>query len=622
MAHNDQPAYRPLDSREKEIRLARVRPLRYNQDQQLDSELVVCQLEHKSCTTEVEYTALSYAWEHGSNKQQIQVDDNVYTYSANLVEALRRLRNDTDDLLLWIDQICINQKDDVEKSYQVQEMKNIYLAATHVVVWLGPSANNSDLIMATFSEVGKHSDYLATNASILSAIVQRLSCTPDHQWDEETILSCLPTAYDQFCRRAYWKRLWVIQEFAVARAISIVCGSYEINFSHFILAWDFFTSRSHSRSIRFWLPDLVVNSPLGLVGKEYECHARSFVDGITTRRREYHSESNQDRDGLFNVMTTNLTLQYDYNHPLCSDPRDRVFSLLGLASDLFPQFPDYTKSTEDIYEGLASAFFRQGHIDCLAFCQHPRRYQDRILASWAPDWSMQIRDSIMGSFTQEKFNASAGRAPGLVLFPDPRTITLEGVYVDSVKSYGSIWDPNWLETIDPLDAIDYLTEIRMFCESSFRFRNRDVEVGLAQIAIADFARSVTTKSKNSILECCQAAYDGFVRREKLPRFSIETDLHDDKTNAWNASYYASLMLRLHSRRPFISNTGYVGLAPSNVAEGDHICILLGGRTAYILRPELSAGSDAYTVVGEAYVHGIMYGEFMKSDPKIGSFALV
>jgi hypothetical protein len=44
--------------------------------------------------------------------------------SANLEESLREIRNERDDLLLWADQICINQQNDDEKTQQVQQMKD------------------------------------------------------------------------------------------------------------------------------------------------------------------------------------------------------------------------------------------------------------------------------------------------------------------------------------------------------------------------------------------------------------------------------------------------------------------------------------------------------------------
>jgi hypothetical protein len=62
----------------------------------------------------------------GSEQQKIQIDRTVLRVSTNLAEALRELREKTTDVMLWIDQLCINQDDGNEKKQQVQEIKSIY----------------------------------------------------------------------------------------------------------------------------------------------------------------------------------------------------------------------------------------------------------------------------------------------------------------------------------------------------------------------------------------------------------------------------------------------------------------------------------------------------------------
>lgn len=44
---------------------------------------------------------------------------------------------------MWIDAICINQEDTAEKGYQVGIMREIYLAAMRVVVWLGEEGDTA-----------------------------------------------------------------------------------------------------------------------------------------------------------------------------------------------------------------------------------------------------------------------------------------------------------------------------------------------------------------------------------------------------------------------------------------------------------------------------------------------
>ncbi len=99
-----------------------------------------------SCTqlsAEPEYIALSYAWGSGPrNKSVIISDAFVVPVTETLFNTLRELLWCTTKLLVWVDQICINQKDEVEKQQQICLMGQIYRQAHQVVVWLGDSAPN------------------------------------------------------------------------------------------------------------------------------------------------------------------------------------------------------------------------------------------------------------------------------------------------------------------------------------------------------------------------------------------------------------------------------------------------------------------------------------------------
>jgi len=74
-----------------------------------------------------------------------------------------------------------------------------------------------------------------------------------------------------------------------------------------------------------------------------------------------------------------------------------------------------------------------------------------------------------------------------------------------------------------------------------------------------------------------------------------------------------------NRRPFLGVKGYVGQAPDHVEEGDIAVIFLGAKFPYILR---KLEDDIYRFIGEAYVHGIMYGEFFtRHEPHMEEFIL-
>ena len=71
--------------------------------------------------------------------------------------------------------------------------------------------------------------------------------------------------------------------------------------------------------------------------------------------------------------------------------------------------------------------------------------------------------------------------------------------------------------------------------------------------------------------------------------------------------------------PFISNTGMMGLGPYDTVPGDYIFIIVGAPVPLILR---HAGQGLYRIVGEAYVYGIMDGEFVEGGPEIEELVII
>jgi hypothetical protein len=74
------------------------------------------------------------------NGMEIEVTINVYL-------ALQDLRFQEKDRLLWIDALSINQNDEKEKSYQVQQMGLIFSKAERVIIWLGQATYETNYFM-------------------------------------------------------------------------------------------------------------------------------------------------------------------------------------------------------------------------------------------------------------------------------------------------------------------------------------------------------------------------------------------------------------------------------------------------------------------------------------------
>lgn len=153
------------------------------------------------------YEALSYTWGSEETKYTIQVNDQPFDIGMNLLAALAHLRpHNGAERFLWVDAICINQNDVVEKSKQISMMPWIYNRAQRVLVWLGQLEQREWTGWKAFCE-GKE---LYTSTKGLDIALQEL------------------------CEKEYWKRVWIIQEIGRARRVSVCFGDYTLEWKRFI----------------------------------------------------------------------------------------------------------------------------------------------------------------------------------------------------------------------------------------------------------------------------------------------------------------------------------------------------------------------------------------------------
>ncbi|PVH81130.1 HET-domain-containing protein, partial [Cadophora sp. DSE1049] len=126
--------YLPLDPVKSQIRLIHIQP-RFGSD----SDTIVCSLQLADLDVETcVYNALSYEWGvEGNSFCSIILNGEETPVRENLWRALRTLGDERSTGPIWIDALCINQKDDVERSSQVSQMGRIYQRASCVIAWLG-----------------------------------------------------------------------------------------------------------------------------------------------------------------------------------------------------------------------------------------------------------------------------------------------------------------------------------------------------------------------------------------------------------------------------------------------------------------------------------------------------
>jgi hypothetical protein len=191
--------YKPLDTSVDSIRL-----LILHGAPSQDSALS-CSLYHTNFAESPYYEALSYEWGSPASTKPLQIEGARLLIGENLHEALVHLRV-MEDCTLWIDAICINQDDLTEKQYQVGLMDFIYHRAERVLVWLGVPM--PELIIPDDYERGVY--------------------------DREDPRKDLKIFCTWSCNHTYWSRVWIVQEIALARNLTVCIGKHELSWARYL----------------------------------------------------------------------------------------------------------------------------------------------------------------------------------------------------------------------------------------------------------------------------------------------------------------------------------------------------------------------------------------------------
>jgi len=301
------------------------------------------------------------------------VNNKLLDVTESLEIALRHLQKELDTLTLWIDAMCINQKDTDEKNRQIQQMSNIYQNATQVVIWLGPAADESDKVIDYLTLIGreyhKHGpkgitsfrlieimkDQNESNAHIVSSlnkIFQKL----DYLFPDEFPI----TQYHAFGQRGWWNRVWVIQEYCLAREPVFLCGNKTISLDnlsssdHLLSFYGFFKTLNAAYSGKLFdeerkrtyeiMTSLTRNTAIGI---------------MTTFRSQYLQLLPNLECTLYSLLRTTCVSSNTTKRE-ASDERDKIFALLGIACDkdklqIRVEYSD-KHSTEDVYIDTSRAY--------------------------------------------------------------------------------------------------------------------------------------------------------------------------------------------------------------------------------------------------------------------------
>ena len=280
-----------------------------------------CEIIHAYLDDEsiIEYEALSYAWEGSYKPYDIEVNGRVMAVTKSLSLALHNLRYLHQDRILWVDAICIDQTNDKERGHQVNQMGAIYKKAEKVLVWLGSATPETDSVFDDMNCFQKESSkYACGNWEVSDERWQGImsSLHPSNNM-ENTPTTTQKQGLEDLLTRPWFDRMWIIQEVANARAAWVVCGAKSVLARTFAL-----------------FPYLLGIAP------SRNCQAILDVMPGPTRNHSWWTKSHDLN-----------TLLRKFKGSKASDPRDKLYALLGISSDQFIEgfpVPDYEKSEREV----------------------------------------------------------------------------------------------------------------------------------------------------------------------------------------------------------------------------------------------------------------------------------
>lgn len=658
--------YTPL--LDDEIRLLRLSPGSFGDP--LSCSLKIVPME-KLTTTLHEFQALSYAWGNDPPSYPVSLDDlpksgecsstaastQSYTYLVreNLQQALRHIRLADDYLWIWVDALCLNQDDQIEKGRQILKMPDIYSNAWNVIAWLGGDQESPKDIRRAVGLVPK-----ILNLKTLNVALRRE--TPS----EEILRSWV--AFGRLLQRPWFKRRWVIQEVACARKLCVRTADQILSWLDFADAVELYSDNINRMRALYRQSSLFKLDPVALDG--IECS--QAVALMTFSRNIFRKSSNS----LIVSRLRNLeSLVLAASAFAVSDIRDVVYALLYLANDSYRSIitrlksparqifsSDYSKHPAEIFEIFVRySIAESGSLDilCRPWANWPSAardmdYEGRTLPSWigvalfdqdGPHPRHIPPEDLLGPVGGRVYDASRGMAMQTHTtssWKRTRTPpTLSSSDGDSDDSYLIIKPPllrmrltndNVLHVkgmiLGRITTVSVTTASEGFLKDDWLRTlgwQGTLEKGVDDELWRTLVANRNPDSKAAPTWYRRACALALTKLDHAGNLDITALTADSSQPATLVNYLRRVQEATANRRSFrcrtsgtrLSPTGaetdvIVGFGPEHISSKDHVlvCILYGSSVPVILNKieHRVWGTTHVKLIGACYVHGHMDGE--------------
>jgi hypothetical protein len=306
-----------------------------------------------------------------------------------------------------------------------------------------------------------------------------------------------------------------------------------------------------------------------------------------------------------------------------TDPRDKVYGLLGLATRFAEStffMADYNLTVEQVYiRATLESMYTEDSLRILLGTETTVASRYR-LPCWCPDWSVPslFGDSDLLFYRAEWFQyRAAGSQKAHPKLLGSEILQVEGILVGTVQfiDITSLWPhatkdkalEAWASRKYAAIGVwnDMGNSHRAYCNGG-SWDDAFLETTVAgRILREEWTESKEMESRKITLDDLEELREYFGSGSNCTPVNPTAPV---SVQRWVAAGGIEDTVRWANLRRlfFLTDSDHMGLAPLSTVKGDEIWILKGGSMPFVLRAV--GGEDKYRFVGDCYVHGVMEGE--------------
>lgn len=546
-----------------------------------------------------------------------------------------------------------------EKEHQIPLMTTIYRGAHRVIAF--PGVDEREDLAAGF--IGDLALYMSMRRSPLSFLqLDRSDHFPYRERRESW------KAFFGLVQQPFWTRAWIIQEMVVAKSVTIRYGRSEIPFDVLGPLVMLFKMPEEGVTPIFVRDEGLYNRNfrggkfgIDFIGRLYGLHETyragpgeaACVPLSTGRMETVRCGMLSLPDLLVECAQSEATMAHDKVWALCGLIRDPEWNEKVKALQ-----PDYSLPVKELYKQVALAILTHGGDRHLALfgVAGKNNPDDDGAPSWVPGLSqlpvLYPMDNLNCGY---EAGGAGGEIPSLIGFDGKEgAIVLQGLVIDTVKRVDNtnphtayrggpspeeipiqrmafLGSPESLREEHARKMQAWLLEIReMAGASRYQAHNNDIylpteeplDQAILRTLICDDDIMSFPASSDTIQEldlylfkylCNIDEYAGTVSSAMAILQRAEGRFAQAQQLLSSQKTFGLVMKRTKGRQFAVSDwRRLLMIVPSEAEKGDVIVIFPGARVPHLLRP-VKGAEGRYTLVGEAYVHGIMRGECFRES---------